>query len=569
LLPFTIASSATPLESCPFPRLLADIAGREATGTLSLESGNLKKSIRFLKGVPAQVESNIASESLERFLVDRGELAESVAQKALASAASEDKHVGEVLVHMRAVEPNDLFVALKRSLGKSILSVFVWERGSSHFDEGEFDINRALLIKVKPAPLILRGVCNFTPIHLIQRDFGENLDKAHRLVDGGKQAISQLHTSTKESRIVNAIRHGRTLTQLSQELGGDHELILRILYALSLLGLSEICAQQAVTGPEPTPPHEPAPPSEPEPAPPSEPEPPFELELKPEPKPEPKAKPEPTSSEQKPVSEHQLPTVNFAAQSTPPRETTPSKQTPTSLSQDERNELDAAYLMMKTRDYFEFFGLKEEFSFEHLKEAFLEKCNRFSPMSYQSRDLGDQEERAEELFFTMIRAFSVLAVPASRSAYRQENQRLKTPAPEPTQAKRRNAYSIITPDDVPTTVQSGLELLAEGELSLALACLRGAYEANPKDAYTCAFLGYFLYMADPISKMQQALKLLNKATQLDPTLAYPFLLLGRVAEFQQDRIRALQAYQDCLAIDPLEAEAEEATSRLQRFVRKG
>jgi tetratricopeptide (TPR) repeat protein len=132
---------------------------------------------------------------------------------------------------------------------------------------------------------------------------------------------------------------------------------------------------------------------------------------------------------------------------------------------------------------------------------------------------------------------------------------------------RKNAYAISVPEGVPSHVKAGLDLLNEGELPSALAVLRGAYEAAPQDAYTCAFLGYLLYMADPVSKIEQALKLLENATRLDPSLPYPFLLLGRVADFKQDRARALRAYEDCLAIDPMENEAEEAIIRLQRFVR--
>lgn len=552
------------MQDKPAARQFAELAANELSGSLYLCSGNVKKKIIIRSGVPSFVESNLAAESLENFLVQRGELTESIAQKALSTAVSEERHVGEVLVQMGAVAPNDLFAALRRSVGKSILSVFAWETGTSSFEEGEVELDQALHIKVKPAPLILRGVCSFTPISVIQRDFTELLDRRHRLRPERKEDVGSLHLNTYESRVVNRLGMGRTLMQVSEEFDSDHEMVLRVLYALSLLEMTETLHPIA------TPPHQDPERDE------AAAESPLEKA--------PIAVVKKTELVAVEVSKAgaglpsewdaraTVPVINFAslkatAEAPPPpavEEAAPSKNIP--LSPEERNDIDAAFLTARSRDYLKLLQLAEGFSFAQLKSAFLTACHRFSPMSFVGREIGDQEERVEELFIILVQAFGALAVPATREKYlRFHNQKnAGNPIVEPEETPQ-NAYAVSVPDGASGEVKTGVTLMNMGEVKSAIECLGGATQSAPRDAYAHALLGYAIYLSDPVSRGKRAMDLLAKATALDPTLAYPFLLLGRVAEFQQDSTRALQAYADCLAIDPIEEEAEEALRRLKRF----
>jgi hypothetical protein len=129
------------LSETPFPRVLADLWTRRATGTLCLRLQAIEKRIVFCNGAPVFAESNIAEESIGRFLVERAVISEGTHFKALQKTVSSGRKMGEVLLALSAITPHELFQNLRRCFGKCILGAFAWKTGTFSFDHNPPDLD--------------------------------------------------------------------------------------------------------------------------------------------------------------------------------------------------------------------------------------------------------------------------------------------------------------------------------------------------------------------------------------------------------------------------------------------
>lgn len=660
-----------PLSRCPFPRALAEISAEKLTGTLSVSAGNLEKHIVIKAGAPVYVQSNIAEESLDQFLVSRGELPEAVAFEALSKATMRKVDIADVLVEMGALQPHELFKGIKRCLGMSILSVFAWDDGELRFNDSEPDVERKILLRVNPAPLVFRGVCSYTPLEMVRADFDDDLSQEFILLPGTEEFVPSLRFNTTESRVVNALRKPNNQESLVTEARVDSELVERMLYGLALLGAvgraDELEPEERESASKALPVQPTEAPTEHADAPAMQRE--VEVLSAPDPgrgsqpnvsfltrtpathtpapaatrQPPPGTMRVPTAATRQPIREAtrqptpavtrqpipaatRQPIPAATAQTTPAttsaatRQPTPAPiQTPTPppagpqrLTTEEVNAIDALYLVAKRRNYFHLLGVPENFRFDQLKRAFLDKCNEFSPAAYQERDVGEQADRIEELFLILVRAFSTLAVPATRSAHRDEvdKERAATPSsarvppatstrtpskikftsaakpkpakpkpakpkpvrekpkPEPApQEPRRNAFAVAEPRNATVHIRTAVTFINAGSPAQAARGLRELIDNEPDNAMALSFLGYATYLADPVSSLSEAVRYIQRALAINAQCVEPMLFLGRIFEFQQDRANALSAYQGCLQIDAGNREASDAVQRLQQLVK--
>jgi len=536
---------ATDLGRYPFARALAELSAIQGTGTLSLRSGTSQKTIVIREGAPVHADSNLAEEALDRFLVSRGDVEAEVAREAMTTAVISGRNVGEVLVEMGALRPEQLFQALERAIAARILSAFAWQHGELSYDPNEPDVASKILLRLSPAPVIFRGVCSYAPIEVVRADFTE-IGLPYRARPSMRDALAQLRPKALESRVANALSAAQTCESLATVARVKEDEALRVLYALVLLRIAGPAeeVEKEIARAE-------------------------------------RDKARRTASRRSPKAG--APVVSFLSPSTSGDAARESSAIAARamLSDHERDAIDRMYLATKSRDYFELLDVPENATFDQLKRSFLDLCDRFSPMSYRDRDTGDHALRLEEIFLILVRAFSTLAVPASRKDYLLQTRRRDarvaadsgTPSahrekelPEP-RAEARDLVLVDAPPGAPGAIRIAAALINIGQAAEAASRLRDAPVESPDDALTHAFLGYAIYRASPSCGMAEAIHHLQQAMALDSRCLHAFLFLGRIYEAKKDYSSALGAYSECLRIDPEHREAGEASPRLEQLLR--
>ena len=560
-----------PLMEHPLPRALADCAEAKTTGTVIVRRGNIEKRIILRNGAPVLFESTAANESLDQFLVKRGKLNEAQAFQLKSKSIAEQRDIGQVLLSEKALGPNELYQMMKLCMGNGILTTFRWHEGTVTLDPSKPPMEGKILLKVNPGPLVMRGVCSFSPFDMISKHF--LAVKCSRFQQNGDQreVVAQLKLNPIQGRIALALANPAGPNELAQVADADMETVLRVLYALWLL--KRIIPDDGTSQP-------------------------IKVPL-----------PAPEKSEKIPVSAdapsqvEQPPPAAAVARIKVTAKPVPKKaepdQTPKRLTNDEERSIDELYRLARSGSYYDLLGVDQKVTFSALKEAFLKKCHAASPMTFRGRDVGSFEGKLEEIFLILVRAFSTLAVPGQRQTYNAQlesnksiKQTLLGVGPQAaaerskrmeatSSAKRRkqssskdevelesHALAIEEPDDASVLLRTGITFLNARQPAEAVEQLEMAIEDNPNDAQSTALLGYALYLCDPISNVSRALDFVQRATSIDGQASEPHLYLGRILEQEQHRQGALSAYETCLTLHPEHSEASEAAGRLRQILRK-
>ena len=122
----TLERSGT-LQERPYATLLLALAGEEKSAVLRLRRNQLEKQIVFDAGSPVECRSNIATETLGRFLVTLGKITDQQNHTALNESTSRGVPLGEVLVEKKFLAPTELYRILQQNLGRKLLEPFSWK----------------------------------------------------------------------------------------------------------------------------------------------------------------------------------------------------------------------------------------------------------------------------------------------------------------------------------------------------------------------------------------------------------------------------------------------------------
>lgn len=218
----------------PYRHLLLALATREKSGVLTLRRGPLEKEIVFDSGVVVDCHSNIATESLGRFLVASGRIDESQYHDTLSVAASRGTTLEELLVERTILAEADLTRASQQNLGRKLLEPFHWSRGSWHLS---FNMPRMTVVhRVRVPQLIVTGILKVEPLEMIENALAGSISMPLGLSPSPLFDPSELRLSEEQQRIVMRIREGATLTDLRGP--GVSEELDRFVYALLFLGLA-------------------------------------------------------------------------------------------------------------------------------------------------------------------------------------------------------------------------------------------------------------------------------------------------------------------------------------------
>ena len=185
--------------------------------------------------MPVDCRSNLAHETLGRFMVAAGKLAEQDFTACLGESAARGVPLGEVLVERGLVGAADLFRILQQNLAKKLLDLFTWREGELRLlDERP---RRRLLAQGAGAAARGHRHHRFAPQEEVDAG-GRSRWSASALALAAEPRfpVDELRLSQRQVLLVEALRPGRRMDELAAATGLPYDEITRLLYALAVLG---------------------------------------------------------------------------------------------------------------------------------------------------------------------------------------------------------------------------------------------------------------------------------------------------------------------------------------------
>jgi hypothetical protein len=459
------------LTEVPFAPLLLAHALRQESLVLEFRRRQVWKRILIENGVPVDCRSNLAHETLGRYMVAEGKLGEEDFTACLSRSASRGVPFGEILIEHGLVTPADLFRLLQQNLAKKLLDLFTWSEGELRWlDEAPASESS---LKVKVPQLILTGVTRFTPQEEVDMSVAPLVGKKLVLHPRPPFPFDDLRLSRHQSQIAEALRPpGRRMGELAELTQLPVDEITRVLYALSVLGL--VATADAV---------------------------PKDLTA--------------TGSFLRPVMAPPLP---------PPVATVPVP-VPAAPADPElerrRNEIMQAYLSYRRQDAFDLLGAPEDGTPAVFEDRFLDFARRFSPWTLAP---GDLAEKARDLFLTGARAYAELADGEQRNTLLFRRKTLREE-----RAKRPTASFAIKTDllDSESQYKKGKTLMDTGKHREALMLLEFAADCDPQNSLYAAELAYCRFLVTS-AHASRALKELNETLRRDPNCGLAAFYAGEI-----------------------------------------
>lgn len=454
------------LQEVPFASLLFSLATQKQTLVLEVRRRQLWKKIVLEHGVPVDCRSNLAHETLGRYLVLEGKLSEEDFTACLQKSAARGVPIGEVLLEQEMISAVDLFKILQQNLAKKLLEIFTWREGEFQMLPETPVVDSSL--KVKVPQLILTGVMKFAPQEEVDMAVGPMVGKKLAIHPAPPFPLEEIRLSPSQGRLIEAVRPGRRMGELAEATGLPFDEITRTTYALSVLGIlvpAEALPRDLLTAtgsflrPAPAPVPVPAPPA---------------------PAPAPDA---------------------------PQAAAGPSVQD----IERRRNEIMQAYLSYRRQDAFDLLGVPEEATAVTWEARYLDFARKFAPWTLDHPELRALEERARDLFLAGARAFSELADVEQRNTLLFRRKTLR----EERAKKDLSSFAIKTDLlDSEAQYKKGKALMDAGKYKDAIVLLEFASDCDPTNGLYAAELAYCRFLHSTAAG-GQAVKDLQEALRRD------------------------------------------------------
>ncbi len=472
------------LQETPFAALLFAHAVHKGTLVLELRRRQLWKKIVLEGGVPVDCRSNLAHETLGRYMVSEGKLSEEDFNAGLSRSAARGVPLGEVLLEQGLVSAVELFRILQANLAKKLLDLFTWRDGEFRTLPDVPSVDSSL--KVKVSQLLVTGITRIAPQEEVDMAVGPLVGKKLALHRAPFFSLEDIRLNPRQSLLVEAIRPGRRMGELAEATGLPFDEITRLLYALCVLGVvapadslpKGATAIQPIQIPVPAP----APPAAP-----------------------PAPAPAPAAGIPAPV--------------------------PADLER-RRNEVMQTYLSYRRQDSFDLLGAAEEDPVPVLERKFLDFARRFAPWTFDHPELKSLEEKAQDLFLAGARAFGELADTEQRNTLLF---RRKTLREERARRTATDSFAIKT-DLLDSELQfkKGRDLMEAGKYREAEIQLEFASDCDPQNSLYAAELAYCRFLNNA-NAAGRAARDLEETLRRDPNCGLAAYYAGEIRAHLGDR----------------------------------
>ncbi len=464
------------LHQVPYPVVLYAYAHEKRSGVLKLKRQQLEKQIIFEEGVPVDCRSNLATETLGRFLVAQNKLPADKLAQFLSESYSRQIPFGELLIDQGILTPYELFRTLQQNLARKLLDGFGWH-------DGEFGLSLDVPqvgspLKVRVPQLVITGVMKFARQSEIDSSVGPLIGKTLGLYPDPGFSIDEVRLAPRHAAVLEALKKRARIDQIAEATQLPFEEITRLLYALAILGAAVPAEQipKTVAPPPPAP---------------------------------------------KPVA--------------PQPAVAPPVQPVQSIDA-LRNDVMRVYLDYRRKDPFELFGLADDATPLQINAAFLAFAKRFAPWQFEGGDeLRALAEKAEEMFLAATKAYTLLSDADERRSLASQ-RRSKAQARQAAPQQYTIKTDLLDPD---VQYRKGLELKEQGKLREALTQFEFAADCDSQSGIYRAEAAYCRYLMSPfIPTGRKSIEELQEAIRIEPECGLAYYYAGEIHRALGDRANA-------------------------------
>lgn len=460
------------LADIPFAVLLQALAVHRCSVVIEIERKPLKKEIFIENGVPVDCRSNLLHETLGRFMVARGDISEETYQECMTKSASRGLKFGEVMILEGLITASQLYKVLQQNLAKKLLDGFTWR-------SGDFLLRREMpkvesTLKVNAAQLVVTGISKFALDDEVNEAVGPLVGKRLFIHPNPPWSLDEIRLSPTERRLTSLLFRGKRIDEMAAETTVPFDKIMRLLYALTVIG---------IVVPEEWIPAEGAAEPPPEPAP---------------------AAPAPAAREP------ELPAVELDEEEL----------------ERESNQVMEAFLSYRRQDSFELLGLDETAQMPQIERKYVELSRRFAPWKFEAPGRWDLVEKADALFLALGRAFGELCDAERRNTLVMRRKTLRDEARRKPRSDRFAIKSQLLDPEV--QYSKGKALMEAGEHREAVQQLQFAYDCDPQNSAYRAELAYCRFLISPRQEAEKALEELSEALRIDPKCGLAVYYTGMV-----------------------------------------
>jgi hypothetical protein len=408
------------LQQTPYAILLLALALRERSAVLELRRTPLEKQVVFDAGSPVECRSNIATETLGRFLVAQGKISEADFHSSFNQSTSRGVPLGEILIERKLLAPTELYRILQQNLGRKLLEPFSWKSGAWTISYDVPPTPSAL--RVKAPQLIVTGILKVEEQESADEAVSIAIGKHLAIASDPLFALDDVRLTKEQQSVIEAAKKGGAFDQLREKSGIDPDDLNRIVYALMLLGIVSVTDQPVIWMP------------------------PFDTKA-----PAVAAAPPPPPA---PVAQKQAASVE---------------------------EVMDAYLSFRRKDAFDLFGATETDSLPDFIRAFVRMSEKFLPTNFGESAPDGLREKAQEVFLAAARAYAELADPDRRERLLKRREKLRE---EEAAAANRGAAALIDPEALCATGRAlaaagkTREALSSFEMAAECDAQNGTYAAE-------------------------------------------------------------------------------------------
>ena len=148
----------TDLSQTPLPEILVTIHRYKVPGTIECRRGDDVKRVFLDRGQIIFATSSRVEDSLGDKLLREGKITREQYDESGRRIRTTGKRQGVALIEMRALEPKDLFVALREQIQEIVWSLFAWQDGTVIFTPGRDKHLEFVKIEIPIPQAILQGV---------------------------------------------------------------------------------------------------------------------------------------------------------------------------------------------------------------------------------------------------------------------------------------------------------------------------------------------------------------------------------------------------------------------------
>jgi CheY-like chemotaxis protein len=543
-----IASRSGSLEHHRVARLLFDFAEGNATGTLSLSRGKMRKDLYLRDGEVVAVDSNLRQEALGTLLCNKGIIDENQLTYLLAETKARGHKMGAVLVELGWMTPEEVLDCLAAQARKRIVDCLRWESGTYTFSPGDSFGDRIIEHKLDMVRTLLLGLYQgATPELLIRRfdqDGGRPVELTQRF-DRYRNEIESLFSRDVSLLLAHAPTLGTLalredaqqvmatvdvlletgLAQLGYAANADHPSSFSdtIDSSLSLERLGMEIADrfdaivlqnthpsfEGVVGTVPPPiPHAPAVVSEPVVTPDSGA---IDIRLR-------------------------ASTLNESPKLSAIHGESPLENLQSHLLHD--------YLIIHGKSYYDLLGITKAATIEQVLSAVQERLFPYSEATRAGLPLPqDYQAKFETVHTVLIQAGRTLSDPMLRANY---------------DASLSESPTIpLDPFGAELAFGEARRLLAENLIQESIVKFQEAVSARPDQALYHAYLAFAEFLWDDVTTKAAVDERLNHSLSLDPDSAETHAICGRIAVARNEIAKARASFERSLVLAPAQPETIE------------